>query len=401
MTGARQLVFAFLSRDFAGFWTAGGALAIGATVAFRSDGAVSSGAAVIAGLGGLLLLGALRHLLSLWTARALHPPPGVLVKVRNRRIHVLAEGDAGDRPPVVWMPGGHASGLALHHLHRELRTEARSILIDRPGTGWSDPGPFPRTTEREAEEVLAALEAAGEEGPFLLAGHSFGGLLFAAVARRSPRSVAALLLLDATPPDTIVYGPPVPGLARMRWRPIFLGALQLFGLDELAERLSREPPNVEYERLDRLIREQLGAAWHIVRALERGPRAASASASIFAELAPEGMASIAWATLPYEGDLDGIPVLLVAPGDMQDFDQVAEMIEDEAHAPSQLDEARLERVYRRSRERYLTLSNLSERVVAPPGTGHNFVYEAPDFVIDVVRRTLDDLAVGSEQKVPT
>ena len=74
------------------------------------------------------------------------------------------------------------------------------------------------------------------------------------------------------------------------------------------------------------------------------------------------MASIAWTTLPYEGDLDGIPVRLVAPGDMRDFDQVAEMIEGEAPTPGQLDAARLQRFYMRSRERYLTLSNLSERV---------------------------------------
>jgi len=399
MTGARQLALAFLSRDLAGVWTAGGAMAIGAAVAVRSDSSARVAAAAVAGLGVLLLLGTLRHLLSLRRARTVHPPPGVLVRVRGRRVHVLAEGDAGGRPPVVWMPGGHAGGLALHHLHSELRKEARSILIDRPGTGWSDPGPFPRTTHREAGEVLAALEAAGEEGPFVLAGHSFGGLLFAAVARRSPGSVAALLLLDATPPDTIVYGPPIPGLARMRWRPVLVGVLQLFGLDELAERLTREPSNPEYKRLDRLIREQLGEAWHAARALERGPRAACASASIFDELKPGGMASIAWTTLPYEGDLDGTPVRLVAPGDMRDFDQVAEMIEGEAPTPGQLDAARLQRFYMRSRERYLTLSNLSERVVAPPGTAHNFLYEAPDFVIDVVRQTLDRLTAGSPGKL--
>lgn len=389
MTGPRHLLLAFLSRDLAGLWTAASVLAIGTVVAVRSEGPLRIGALAFAALGVLLVAGTLRHLFGLRRARLLHPPPGVLVKVRGRRIHVLAEGDARGRPAVVWMPGGHAGGLALHHLHRALREEARSILIDRPGTGWSDPGPFPRTTGREADEVLAALEAAGEEGPFILAGHSFGGLLFAAVARKSPESVAALMLLDATPPDTIVYGPPIPGLARMKWRPVFLGVLQLFGLDGLAERLSREQPNPEYERLERLIREQLGEAWHTARALDRGPRAACASASIFDELTPQGMGAIAWTTLPYESDLDGIPLRLVAPGDMRDFEQVAEMIEDEAPTREQLDAARLRRFYMRSRERYLTLSSRSERVVAPAGTAHNFLYEAPDFVIEVVRRTLD------------
>jgi len=189
-----------------------------------------------------------------------------------------------------------------------------------------------------------------------------------------------------------------PRLARMKWRPVFAGVLQLFGLDSLADRLSKGPPSPEYERLDRLIRERLGEVWHNARALERGPRAACASASIFDELTPLGMASIAWTTLPYEGDLDGIPLLLVAPGDMQDLEQVAEMIDDEAPTPGQLDAARLQRFYQRSRERYLNLSDLSERVTAPPGTAHNFPYEAPDFVIEVVRQTLHRLAAGPPWK---
>jgi pimeloyl-ACP methyl ester carboxylesterase len=77
-------------------------------------------------------------------------------------VHVLAEGQARDgRPPVVWFAGGHAGGFAMHHLHRAFRGETRSILIDRPGTGWSDAGPFPRTTAREADEMVLALERAG------------------------------------------------------------------------------------------------------------------------------------------------------------------------------------------------------------------------------------------------
>ena len=100
------------------------------------------------------------------------------------------------------------------------------------------------------------------------------------------------------------------------------------------------------------------------------------------------MASIAWKTLPYEGDLEGTPVRLVAPGDMHDFDDVAKMIGDEAGARQTLDESRLHRFYMRSRERYLELSSDSERVTAPAGTGHNFLYEAPDFVLQVVEETL-------------
>ena len=91
--------------------------------------------------------------------------PGKLVDVGGDRMHVLAEGEAHGQATVVWMPGAHEAGYALYHLDAGMRREARSILIDRPGSGWSDPGPFPRTTAAEAEEVVRALERAGEKGP--------------------------------------------------------------------------------------------------------------------------------------------------------------------------------------------------------------------------------------------
>jgi pimeloyl-ACP methyl ester carboxylesterase len=95
----------------------------------------------------------------------------------------------------------------MHHLHRAFRGETRSILIDRPGTGWSDTGPFPRTTAREAEEVVLALERAGERGPFIWAGHSFGGCWQPTSRGAGPTWCTLLVLLDPTPLETIVFGP--------------------------------------------------------------------------------------------------------------------------------------------------------------------------------------------------
>lgn len=90
-------------------------------------------------------------------AEAGHPPMGTLVDVGGYRLHVVAEGDARGGPTVVWISGGHASGLSIHHLHKAVRGETRSILFDRPGTGWSDTGPFPASTRREAEQLHTLL----------------------------------------------------------------------------------------------------------------------------------------------------------------------------------------------------------------------------------------------------
>ncbi|MEI8326686.1 MAG: alpha/beta hydrolase, partial [Betaproteobacteria bacterium] len=128
----------------------------------------------------LLSVAALLHLYRRASVWRRFPPPGQLVDIGGYCVHVLAQGRAREgAPAIVWFAGGHAGGFAMHHLHRTLREETRSILIDRPGTGWSDTGPFPRTTAREAAEMVLALERAGEKGPFIWAGHSFGGLLCA------------------------------------------------------------------------------------------------------------------------------------------------------------------------------------------------------------------------------
>ena len=139
--------------------------------------------------------------------------------------------DAKGGPTVVWITGSHESGNQLNHLHKAMRQETRSIQFDRPGTGWSDPGPFPRRTGREAEELATLLERAGEPGPFVLIGHSYGGLLAANFARRFPAKTAALIMADGTPPDVFMYlpdglGPEIPaGIVRRSkaaaWRKLF------------------------------------------------------------------------------------------------------------------------------------------------------------------------------------
>ena len=386
-------LLAFLSRDWAG-------LAIATFVGLLATAGLLAGQATDTGwltaiavaflvVALLLLAGALYHLLDVARVRSALPPPGKRVDVGGYRIHVLAEGLRRDKPAVVWMPGGHAAGFAFHHLHKALRDEGRSILIDRPGTGWSDVGPFPRTTAKEAKEIIAALEGAGEEGPFVLVGHSFGGLLMANVARRWPGQVAALVLVDATPPDTIIYGPQIPVLRQMRWGAVLNALPRHFGIHvDFADRKRKQNEPPAWKRVRELVEEQLQDAGRTLEKIEPGMSAVCALASISKELSAAGLAEVAWDTVVYEDDLGDLPVLLVAPGTMDDaeFEATAQMIEHQSGHP--LDRDRLRRFYARSRERYLTISNDSRRVVAPEGTGHNFPYEVPEFLLDAVRSVM-------------
>jgi len=75
----------------------------------------------------------------------------------------------------------------------------RVCTYDRAGYGSSEPGPLPRTSQRAAEELQQLLENAEVKGPYVLVGHSLGGLNMQVFADRYPNLVAGLILLDPAP----------------------------------------------------------------------------------------------------------------------------------------------------------------------------------------------------------
>ena len=75
-----------------------------------------------------------------------------------------------------------------------------ACAYDRAGQGWSDPGPLPRDGVHIATDLHALLATAGIPGPYVLAGHSYGGLFIRAFARQYPDEVAGLYS-DSAHPD--------------------------------------------------------------------------------------------------------------------------------------------------------------------------------------------------------
>ena len=277
-------------------------------------------ALVLAAAGLYLGVTGARSWLDVRSLRGQHPAPGELVEVGGHDMHILAEGDSPDGGPVVvWIPGGHAQGLALHHLHAAVRDEVRSILFDRFGTGWSDPGPFPRRTAREADELAELLESAGEEGPFVLVGHSYGGFLAANFARRNLARTAALVLLDASPPDAFIYAPAYgasaledlvrdaerQGLAKAMGRWTNPETAMAQGEGEIAE----------------IIRGQRNLLADVLPAMEanqRRPASSFATASVFREFGSWSVLGAAPDFVVYDGELGDLPVLVVIPDEDMD-----------------------------------------------------------------------------------
>jgi pimeloyl-ACP methyl ester carboxylesterase len=157
---------------------------------------------VFLALGGVMMLGVVVTWLH---GLRLPPPPGEIHVINGKQVHILAEGERGSNYPVIWVAGGHGEGLIMHHLHKVIRDETHSILFDRTGSGWTGPASEPVTISGEVEQLRLLLESAGEAGPFVLAGHSFGGLFCANFAHHFPDLVAGVVLIDSTPPWNVAF----------------------------------------------------------------------------------------------------------------------------------------------------------------------------------------------------
>lgn len=127
------------------------------------------------------------------------PMPGLLVPVGEHRLHLNCQGSG--LPAVILDSGLGGSSLEWSRVQPILARNHRVCAYDRAGYGWSEGGPLPRTSERIVFELNALLRNAAIPPPFILVGHSFGGLNVRLYASYFPDQVAGLVLVDAAHED--------------------------------------------------------------------------------------------------------------------------------------------------------------------------------------------------------
>ena len=145
-----------------------------------------------------VLLGTLYEMLGARRDARLHPPPGKMVDLGTHRLHVLEKGSG--TPTILLEAGLMSTVLSWSTLQEELSKSYRVVSYDRAGLGWSDLGPMPRTADRIVDELHLMLERAGIPPPYLLVGHSFGGLTMPLFAARYPEETSGMILVDPVAP---------------------------------------------------------------------------------------------------------------------------------------------------------------------------------------------------------
>jgi pimeloyl-ACP methyl ester carboxylesterase len=149
-------------------------------------------------LAALVAAGAIYQAIGTWRDRRRFPPPGRLVRVNERRMHIHVAGEG--TPTVVFESGMGASCLSWTLVQPQVAQFTRAVSYDRAGHGWSDPAREPRTAQQIAQEVHVLLDAAGVSGPYVLVGHSFGGYVNRAFAHMYRNEVVGMVLVDSIHP---------------------------------------------------------------------------------------------------------------------------------------------------------------------------------------------------------
>ena len=124
--------------------------------------------------------------------------PGRLVDVGGHRLHLNCTGTGS--PTVVVEAGGGEMAANLGWITRTVARDTAICVYDRAGRGWSEDPDTPQDALAISTDLHTLLHHAGVPGPYVMAGHSFGGLYTLTYAAGHPEDVAGMVLIDSTSP---------------------------------------------------------------------------------------------------------------------------------------------------------------------------------------------------------
>jgi pimeloyl-ACP methyl ester carboxylesterase len=119
------------------------------------------------------------------------------------KLHINCQGTGS--PTVILDAGLGDWSTHWTSVQNLLKTDTRVCSYDRAGYGWSDPGPRPRDSSRIVTELHSLLDKAKIEPPYLLVGHSFGGINMRLFSSTYANEVSGLVLIEASHPESLPY----------------------------------------------------------------------------------------------------------------------------------------------------------------------------------------------------
>lgn len=183
-------------------------------------------------------------------------PLGQLVDIGSRRLHLHCMGSGS---PAVIMENGQSSfSIDWALVQPEVAKLTRVCTYDRAGYAWSERGPATGSVEQTTDDLHLLLRTAGVRPPYVLVGHSIGGLYVQGYQRRYPREVAGLVLIDPAGEEGAKYmvnGKDMPiyemtgADMRTAFKPLFIKPPHYDPPTKIEEPFDRLPPKLQPLRL--------------------------------------------------------------------------------------------------------------------------------------------------------
>jgi pimeloyl-ACP methyl ester carboxylesterase len=190
------------------------------------------------------------------------PQIGKSVDIGGRALNIFCSGTG--EPPVIFESGGDGPGLEWESTQTEVAKFTQACWYDRAGIGWSDPGPFPRTSAAIANDLHELLKRAGVPPPYVLAGASFGGLNSRVYNGLYPNEVAGMVLVDSAHEDESLRAPKLylgHTAPRLLWYPLHLAfqtaaSVGLVRLTQSSPTQGKNPSQMSRDEIIAVLRQQ-------------------------------------------------------------------------------------------------------------------------------------------------
>ena len=303
------------------------------------------------------------------------PQIGRSVDIGGRSLNIYCSGEGS--PAVIFDSGNGDPGYVWADMQPNVAKLTRACWFDRAGEGWSDPGPYPRTSAAMSADLHELLHRAGIPAPYILVGHSLGGMNARVYNGLYPTEVAGAVLVDAAHGDEMTRAPTFMlgrSAPRRLWHPIWIAGqtARVTGL----LRLMLPAVSVPADSAKRT-RELM------VRALRSQPAAA---ATQFDASSPESYAQAERAA-----GFDDRPLIILTRGKV-----------DLPTNPSAEDRewAAYELVWQHEIQPKLARLSTHGRQMIVETSGHRIHEEAPSVVVNAIREVLADVRSARPTQSP-
>jgi pimeloyl-ACP methyl ester carboxylesterase len=299
------------------------------------------------------------------------PPPGRLVDLGGYKLHINCTGSGS--PTVVLSAGAGDFSTDWALVQPKVAGFTRVCSYDRSGAAWSDLGPKPRTLYQEVFDLERLIRAAGEHGPYIVAGQSLGGTVARLFAERYPRQTAGVVLVDAYSEDAqlglngkltrlrlIAKDRPIPAPRSVVTADDAMTAANLknaqdfirdvIGKPKIGPPFDKLPPDAQRARL-----------WAVVQ-----PKSFAGGDDYLAEISAKVYAESQRNAHP----LGDVPLIVLARSRSDYPPEVAAVLIAEHYA---------------QQAKFATLSRKGTEIIVP-NSGHHIQLDAPDAVVEAIRR---------------